>query len=181
MSTIYDFQVNTIDGNQQSLEDFKGQTCLVVNVASECGLTPQYEALEALYQSKQQQNFTILGFPCNQFGGQEPGNEQDIKSFCTTHFNVTFPLFAKIEVNGANQHPLYQWLLHSGPNRVAPAGSDFVEQMKNYGIEANDDEILWNFEKFLIDPDGKIVGHFSPDTKPDDDILLSAIEQTSQG
>ena len=110
MTTVYDFSAKTIDGTEQSLADYRGKALLVVNVASKCGFTPQYAGLEALHEKFRDRGFAVLGFPCDQFGHQEPGSEAEIKSFCTLHYGVTFPLFAKIDVNGANAHPLYRWL-----------------------------------------------------------------------
>ena len=177
MSSIHNIEVTTIDGESKSLADYRGKTLLIVNVASECGLTPQYEALEALYKAKKSEGLEILGFPCNQFGGQEPGDEAQIKEFCSLKFGVEFPMFAKLEVNGENQHPLYGALLAAKPERTKSPDSEFEEKLKNYGIEVVDNAIMWNFEKFLVNGDGEVIGHFSPDMAPTDGILSDAIDK----
>lgn len=156
MAKIYDFKVKTIDGKEESLEQFKGKAMLIVNVASKCGFTPQYEGLEALYKEYHDQGLEVLGFPCNQFGHQEPGNEADIKSFCSLTYDVTFPMFSKIDVNGPDTHPLYDYL---------------KKQEKGIlGTEA----VKWNFTKFLVNKKGDVVGRFAPNTKPE--ALKSDIE-----
>ncbi|WP_439135991.1 glutathione peroxidase [Pseudomaricurvus sp.] len=175
MSNIYDINVKTIDGESVKLERFSGKTLLIVNVASACGLTPQYEALEALYEAHKDQGLEVLGFPCNQFGEQEPGTEADIKEFCSMKFDIKFPMFSKVEVNGENQHPLYKQLLSAIPERTAAPESGFEEKMKSYGKEVKDGAVMWNFEKFLVNTKGEIIGHFSPDMTPDHPILASAI------
>lgn len=177
MSSIYDIDLVTIEGKQQKLSDYKGKALLIVNTASECGLTPQYEALEKLYQAEKDNGLEILGFPCNQFGAQEPGEASDIQSFCTMRYGVTFPLFSKIEVNGAGRHPLYQALFSAMPERTTAPDSEFIEKLKSYGFEAKEGDVLWNFEKFLVSKDGKVIGHFAPDMTPDDEILSTAIKQ----
>lgn len=176
MTDLYDIDLKTIEGSPVKLGNYSGKVLLVVNVASACGLTPQYEGLEALYQSKKDQGLEILGFPCNQFGEQEPGSEMEIKNFCESNYGVHFPMFAKIDVNGEEQHPLYQTLLEAIPQRTA-SSTDFEEKLKAYGKEVRDGEVMWNFEKFLIDRQGKIVGHFSPDVAPQDELLISAIDK----
>lgn len=175
MSNIYDIAVKTIDGESIKLDAYAGKALLIVNVASACGLTPQYEALEALYQSKGGEGLEILGFPCNQFGEQEPGTEEEIKSFCSTNYGVSFPMFSKIDVNGDSQHELYKQLLGEIPARTANS-DEFAEKMKAYGKEVKDGAVMWNFEKFLVNRKGEIVGHFSPEITPDDPALASAIE-----
>ena len=149
MTTVYDFTAKTIDGAEQSLADYRGKTLLVVNVASKCGFTPQYTGLEALHRKLGSRGFEVLGFPCDQFGHQEPGDEAEIKSFCSLNYDVTFPLFAKIDVNGANAHPLYKWLK--------------AEKSGVLGTEA----IKWNFTKFLIDGSGKVVRRYGPADRPE--------------
>ncbi|MBL9122509.1 MAG: glutathione peroxidase [Planctomycetaceae bacterium] len=148
MPTIYDFTATTIDGREQSLADFRGQVLLIVNVASRCGFTPQYEGLEALYRKHRDQGFAILGFPCDQFGHQEPDGEQVIAEFCSTAYGVSFPLFAKIEVNGPGAHPLYKFLKSARRGLL--------------GTEA----IKWNFTKFLVDRAGHVVRRYPTITKP---------------
>jgi glutathione peroxidase len=147
--SVYDYEARTIDGEQKKLADYSGQVLLVVNVASKCGLTPQYTGLEALYRKFKGQGFTILGFPCDQFAHQEPGNEEEIKSFCSLNYDVSFPLFAKIKVNGDDAHPLYKFLKS--------------EKRGVLGIEA----IKWNFTKFLIGKDGQVLERYAPTTKPE--------------
>ena len=142
MITVYDFNAQTIDGGEQSLNDYAGKTLLVVNVASKCGFTPQYTGLESLYRKFKDKGLVILGFPCDQFGHQEPGDESEIKNFCSTKFDVSFPLFAKIEVNGTNSHPLYKHLKRAAPGVLGTEG------------------VKWNFTKFLIDKHGKVVRRY---------------------
>jgi glutathione peroxidase len=147
---FYDFAVRTIDGEETTLDFCRGQVLLVVNVASRCGFTPQYQGLEALYRKYASRGLFVLGFACNQFGGQEPGSEADIRTFCSTTYDVTFPLFAKIEVNGPGTHLLYRWLK--------------TEQKGILGSES----IKWNFTKFLVDRAGRVVARFSPQTTPEE-------------
>jgi glutathione peroxidase len=148
-ASIYDFSARSIEGNDRPLADYKGKALLIVNVASECGYTPQYAGLEALYRKYKDRGFEVLGFPCNQFGGQEPGDEKQIKSFCETRFDVSFPLFAKIDVNGPGTHPLYEFLKTAEPGLL--------------GTEA----IKWNFTKFLVAKDGSVRKRYAPQTKPE--------------
>ena len=147
MSSIYDFTIKSITGQDVSFETYRGKVLLIVNVASKCGLTSQYEGLEALQRKYHDRGFEVLGFPCNQFGGQEPGTENEIAQFCTTNYGVSFPMFAKIDVNGAGQHPLYAFL------KTAKGGI--------FG-----DAIKWNFAKFLIDREGNVVERYAPTTGP---------------
>ncbi len=159
MTTLHDFTVKAIDGTQTSLSNYAGKVLLVVNVASKCGLTPQYTALEALYRKHHARGFEVLGFPCNQFGGQEPGTEQEIQSFCSTKYDVTFPLFAKLDVNGDNRAPVY----------------DFLTQAATGPDAAGD--ITWNFAKFLVDKQGKVIARFSPTEKPDSAAITAALDK----
>lgn len=169
--------VRTIDGEPASLGDYAGKVRLVVNVASKCGLTPQYEALEALYRRYRDRGFEVLGFPANEFGAQEPGTEAQIKEFCSTRYDVTFPLFSKIVVKGPGQHPLYAALIRLQPTATALSGNAFRENLVKHGIDPGaPEEITWNFEKFLINRKGAAVARFSPDVKPDADVLVSRIE-----
>jgi glutathione peroxidase len=154
-ATIYEFKMKDIDGKEISLEKFKGKVLLVVNVASRCGNTPQYDGLEAMYTKYKGKGFAVLGFPANEFGQQEPGTNAEIKEFCTSTYHVNFPMFAKIVVKGDGINPLYQWLL---------ASSDQHQ------------DIEWNFTKFLIGRDGKVAGRFLHRTKPDDPKLVAAVE-----
>ncbi|MFT3997111.1 MAG: glutathione peroxidase [Asticcacaulis sp.] len=176
MRTLYDIPLTQIDGATGSLGDYADKVLLIVNVASKCGLTPQYEALEALYRDKKADGLEILGFPANNFMGQEPGSDAEILSFCQTAFDVSFPLFSKISVSGADKHPLYQALTEDWPTA---AGSELMrEKFAGYGFPPTPPgEVLWNFEKFLIGRDGKVIGRFSPDVAPDDIRLTSAIDK----
>ena len=149
MATIHDFSARTMDGSEQSLADFKGKVLLVVNVASKCGFTPQYTGLEALYRKLAPQGFAVLGFPCDQFGHQEPGDEAAIRNFCSLTYDVTFPLFAKIEVNGEHAHPLYRFLKKEASGLL---GSESIK---------------WNFTKFLVDRNGDVVKRYAPTDKPE--------------
>lgn len=178
MSTLYDTQVTSINGQQQSLGDYTGQVLLVVNVASQCGLTPQYEQLEKLYQDKKDQGLTVLGFPCNQFGGQEPGTEDDIQAFCSTSYNVQFPMFSKIEVNGSDRHPLYQELISAQPESQKLPDSQLLKLLSERGLlTGGPSDVAWNFEKFLIDRKGNVVARFAPDMSVDHPDLANAIDQ----
>jgi glutathione peroxidase len=156
--SVQDVSVNTLAGEPTSLADHAGKALLIVNVASKCGLTPQYTALEQVHERYADRGFEVLGFPCNQFGGQEPGTAEEIQSFCSLNYDVTFPLFEKIEVNGPGRHPLYQ------------------ELTKTADAEGHDGDIRWNFEKFLISPDGTVVARYSPVTTPDDPAIIKDIE-----
>ena len=149
MATAYDFTARDIDGGERALREFAGQALLIVNVASKCGFTPQYRGLEALWRKHRDAGLAVLGFPCDQFGHQEPGDEAEIKQFCSLSYDVTFPLFAKIDVNGAGAHPLYRWLK--------------AEQPGVLGTEA----IKWNFTKFLVDRSGRVVRRYAPNDTPE--------------
>jgi len=161
--TVHDIAVNTLSGDPASLGDLAGKTLLVVNVASKCGLTPQYTGLERLHERFAGQGFSVVGFPCNQFGGQEPGSAEEIAEFCSTSYGVTFPMFEKIEVNGPDRHPLYAELT-AMPDASGEAG-----------------DIQWNFEKFLVAPDGTVLRRFRPGTDPEDPALVAAIEASLPG
>jgi glutathione peroxidase len=156
--SLYDIPINRLDGTSSSLSDFEGKAVLVVNVASKCGLTPQYETLEQLQRQYGDQGFSVVGFPCNQFLGQEPGSAEEIETFCSVTYGVTFPLMEKIEVNGEGRHPIYAELEETADD------------------EGHAGDIRWNFEKFLLSPSGDVVGRFSPMVKPDDPAVVSAIE-----
>ena len=157
MSSFYDIAIARIDGTPDLLGMLRGKVTLAVNVASQCGLTPQYAGLEQLQRDLKDENFTVVGFPCNQFGAQEPGSEAQIASFCSSNYDVSFPLSAKLEVNGANRHPLYRFL-------TAPTT----------GIEG---DISWNFEKFLVGRDGRVLSRYPPETRPEDKGLLQDIAE----
>jgi glutathione peroxidase len=156
--SVHDFHQPSIDGTAKSLADFAGQALLIVNVASQCGLTPHYTGMQALYERYAARGFAVLGFPCNQFGKQEPGTEDQIAQFCESHYGVTFPMFSKLEVNGPNRHPLYAWLTAQA---TTPEGSG---------------DISWNFGKFVVDPSGAVVARFAPSVTPEDPALIRAIE-----
>ena len=156
--SIYDQPVNNLDGTPADLHQYEGKVALVVNVASKCGLTPQYTALEKIHEQYADRGFTVLGFPCNQFMGQEPGTSEEIATFCSTEYGVTFPLFEKIDVNGDDRHPIYAELTEA-PDAEGKAG-----------------DITWNFEKFLVGTDGTVIGRFRPQVVPDADELVAAIE-----
>ena len=149
MTTAYDFSATTIDGSVQKLADYKGKPLLIVNVASKCGFTPQYTGLEALYRKFKDRGLVVLGFPCDQFGHQEPGDEAEIKNFCSLNYDVSFPLFAKVDVNGRDAHPLYQWLKSEKSGFLGTEG------------------IKWNFTKFLVDRDGQVVKRYAPTDTPE--------------
>lgn len=177
IASIYDIPVQKITGEPASLAEFKGKVLLVVNVASKCGLTPQYEALEKIYAQYRGKGLVIAAFPANDFRAQEPGTNDEIQSFCSTNYGVTFPLFSKIKVVGPDKHPLYQMLISAQPNAASVSDVPFREKLKGYGIDTlPEPELLWNFEKFLVSRQGEIVRRFSPDTAPDDPALISAIE-----
>ncbi|WP_018502696.1 glutathione peroxidase [Parafrankia discariae] len=167
--TVHDFTVEATDGTSRSLGDYAGKTLLIVNVASKCGLTPQYEGLEALYRDLNGRGLEILGFPCNQFGGQEPGTDAEIQEFCSTNFNVTFPVFSKIEVNGDGAAPLYNYLRSEAPGDFGPESGFLYEHIKRSRPEAiGTDEVKWNFTKFLVDGEGKVVRRFEPTVTPEE-------------
>ena len=173
--SVYHIPVQNIKGQTVDLEQFKGKVLLIVNVASKCGLTPQYEGLEQLYQTKKDQGLEILGFPANNFLEQEPGSNDEIEQFCSVNYDVHFPLFAKISVAGADKHPLYQTLTQAIPERTGegPWWKDLVD----YGLTPNNPpEVLWNFEKFLVNKNGEIVARFAPDITADDERIVKAIE-----
>lgn len=177
MSSFYDQSVKKINGQQVSLGDFKGKVLLVVNVASKCGLTPQYEALEKIHEKYQSKGFSVLGFPANEFAGQEPGSNAEIADFCSTKFNVQFPMFEKIVVTGPGTHPLYKILTQEKPS-ATKTDDNFEKQLQEYGhVRQNPSDVLWNFEKFLISKDGKIIDRFSPEIAPDNKLITEAIEK----
>ena len=176
MSTpIQSIPLKTIDGAPATLGDYAGKVLLVVNVASKCGLTPQYEGLEKLYREKKAAGLEVLGFPANNFNGQEPGSEDEIRQFCSLTYDVTFPMFAKISVAGADVHPLYQALIAAQP--AASGEGPMREKLVGFNIEPNPQPgVLWNFEKFLIGRDGQVIGRFAPDISADDAGLRAAID-----
>ncbi len=177
MTPLQKIPVRSITGAPTSLADHAGSVVLVVNVASKCGLTPQYAALEALYRRYKDDGFIVAGFPANNFGGQEPGADDEIADFCSTTYDVTFPLFSKISVVGADQHPLYAELTAQAPNAQGDKDA-FRANLRGYGITPTEDpDVVWNFEKFLVARDGEVVGRFAPTVTPDDPALGAAIER----
>ena len=157
--TIYDFTLKDIDGREVKLEEFRGKAVMIVNVASRCGYTPQYEGLEAVYRKYREQGFVVLGFPANNFGGQEPGSDKEIKFFCSTRYNVSFPMFSKISVKGADMHPFYQYLTAKSTN------PQFAGDIK------------WNFNKFVVDKTGRVIARFDSDDEPESRKVTQVIEQ----
>jgi glutathione peroxidase len=178
MSTpVLNTPVRRITGEETTLADHQGKVLLIVNVASKCGLTPQYEGLEKLYRTYSDEGFVICGFPSNDFAGQEPGTNEEISSFCSLNYGVNFPLYEKITVVGETRHPLYSVLIDAQPTAVSTSAEPFAEDLKRYGIQPNaEPEILWNFEKFVVSRDGKVAARFAPNTTPDDPELVRAIE-----
>ncbi|WP_127784094.1 glutathione peroxidase [Rhodococcus sp. X156] len=175
MSALVDIPFATADGRQVSLADHAGEVVLVVNVASRCGLTPQYEALQGLHSSLQARGLTVLAFPANNFMGQEPGTDAEIADFCSTQYAVTFPVLAKISVVGDDQHPLYAELTRQAP--AAAGTSDFRDNLRAAGIEPTEDpDVLWNFEKFLVSKQGEVVARFAPSVAPDAPEIVRAVE-----
>jgi glutathione peroxidase len=176
-ASIYDIPVRTLEGADTSLAQFKGKVVLIVNVASKCGLTPQYEGLEKLYKDFKDKGFVIAGFPSNDFKQQEPGTSDEIRNFCTLNYGVDFPIFEKIAVVGAEKHPLYAALISAKPEALSLGEKPFRERLAGYGIEtAPAPEILWNFEKFLVSKTGQVVQRYAPDTDPLNPTVTTAIE-----
>jgi len=176
-ASVLDIPVKKITGEETTLGEFRNHVLLVVNVASKCGLTPQYEGLEKIYEQYKGQGLVIAGFPANDFKAQEPGTNEEIVTFCTTNFGVKFPLFDKITVVGPEKHPLYKALTEAQPKAVSLSDVPFREKLKGYGIEGNPEpEVLWNFEKFLVSRSGEVVERFAPDTQPEAPELVAAIE-----
>jgi glutathione peroxidase len=166
-TTVFDFEAETLNGAKKSLAEFKGRVLLIVNTASQCGFTPQYAGLETLHRSYMERGLVVLGFPCNQFGAQEPGGAAEIGAFCEKNYGVSFPMFAKIDVNGNNAHPLYRYLKTEKPGLLGPLGGGAIK---------------WNFTKFLVDREGRVVARYAPSTKPesltrDIEKLLNATEE----
>ena len=176
-ASVLDIPVKKITGEETSLGEFKGHVLLVVNVASKCGLTPQYEGLENVYEQFKGQGLVVVGFPANDFKAQEPGSDAEIQTFCTANFGVKFPMFSKITVVGPEKHPLYVELIAAQPKAISVSEVSWRDKLKGYGIEGNPEpELLWNFEKFLVSRNGEVVKRFAPDTAPDDPALIAAIE-----
>jgi glutathione peroxidase len=182
MASLYEIPLTTLSDQPASLASHRGQVLLIVNVASKCGFTPQYTGLESLHQRYKDRGLAVLGFPANDFAGQEPGSNHEIASFCSTDYPVTFPIFGKIAVTGPGKHPLYRELIAEHPNRDSDSEAlraNLAGYLKSQNLAAPNDppELLWNFEKFLIGRDGKVIARFASDVAPDDPRLTSAIEQ----
>lgn len=176
--SLQEIPLRRIDGKPATLADFSGKVLLVVNVASQCGLTPQYEGLEKLYQEKKAAGLEVLGFPANEFGAQEPGTNEEIQAFCTTNFGVKFPMFEKIVVKGPGIHPLYQALVEAQPRAENFGDDTFQKKLAGYGVvQENPSDVMWNFEKFLVGRDGKVIGRFAPGIAPDHPQLQAAIDR----
>ncbi len=177
MARIYDIPLRKINGDGTSLADYRGKVLLIVNTASKCGLTKQYDALEKLYARHKSDGLEILGFPANDFAGQEPGSNEEIAGFCKGSFGVSFPLFEKISVTGPDCHPLYKELIAERPEATVKEPGVFRQSLIDFGSIPNAaPEILWNFEKFVIDRNGRVVDRFSPEIVPDDPIVVASIE-----
>lgn len=175
---VYDYNVNKIDGSSISLAEFKGKVLIFVNVASKCGLTPQYEGLEKLNREYRERGLAILGFPANEFLAQEPGTNAEIQEFCRMNFGVEFPMFEKIIVKGEGQHPLYKYLTETKPDATLKKDGQLLERLKEKGLLAGKpNDIKWNFEKFLISKKGEVVERFSPDIDPMDPVIINAVER----
>ena len=174
---LYEIPLKNIDGEETNLGAYKDKVLLIVNVASKCGLTPQYEGLQRLYGKYRDRGLEILGFPANNFMGQEPGTEEEIKDFCSTNYNVEFPLFSKISVKGNDQHQLYHYLTETKPDTDVNDGG-LEDNLKGYGhTRSTPGEVLWNFEKFLVGKDGRIAARFAPDVTADDERLTAKVEE----
>ncbi len=177
---LYEIPLKTIDGEETNLGAYRDKVLLIVNVASKCGLTPQYEGLQKLYERYGDRGFEILGFPANNFMGQEPGTEEEIKDFCSSNYGVGFPLFSKISVKGDDQHQLYHYLTETKPETDVNDGG-LEENLKGYGhTRSKTGEVLWNFEKFLVGKDGRIAARFAPDVTADDERLAAKVEEELQ-
>jgi glutathione peroxidase len=177
MNSIYDFEVKKIDGTSYKLAEYKGKVLLIVNTASKCGLTPQYDGLEKIYETYKDKGLVVLGFPANQFLGQEPGTNAEIAEFCRTNFGIKFPMHEKVVVKGKGQHPLYAYLTSEHPKATQKPNGTLLERLLAKNLLGEDHDIKWNFEKFLIGKDGTIVERFSPELDPQDPLIIKAIEK----
>ncbi len=177
MADLAQIPLTRIDGAPDRLAEHAGKVLLVVNVASKCGLTPQYEGLEKLYGRYKDKGFEVLGFPANDFGAQEPGTDEEIAEFCSVNYGVSFPMFRKADVTGPDKQPLYAALIEALPQKQGGDAEAFRERLRGFGQTPTEDpDVLWNFEKFLIGRDGKVAGRFAPGVTPDDPMLVAAIE-----
>ena len=180
MADVRSIPLKRINGSEVTLADFAGKVLLIVNVASKCGLTPQYESLEALYRARKDQGFEILGFPANNFKEQEPGTDEEIAQFCSATYGVTFPMFSKISVKGEDIHPLYRALTEAFPTAVGTEA--FRKRLADAGLASNDpSEVLWNFEKFLLSRDGRVIGRYSPNMAVTDPVIAADIDKALHG
>lgn len=176
--SVYNFDVKKISGEATSLNAYKGKVMLVVNVASKCGLTPQYEGLEKLYKNYREKGLEVLGFPANEFLAQEPGSNSEIQEFCTMNYGVDFPMFEKIIVKGEGQHPLYNYLTTTKPSATMKEGGTLITRLKDKGLlSGKENDIKWNFEKFLVNKKGEVVDRFSPELDPMDPVIVKAVER----
>ena len=176
MTDVTSIPVNRMDGSTATLADYRGKVLLVVNTASKCGLTPQYEGLQNLYAARRDEGLVVLGFPANNYAGQEPGTEDEIMEFCSTNYHVEFPMFAKLSTRGEDQHPLYQALTTAIPTATPNPEGQLRATLEKHGLgPKTDTEVMWNFEKFLIDREGKVVGRFAPDVAPDNPLVQEAV------
>lgn len=176
VASIYDIPLQRLDGSAATLGDFRGQVLLIVNVASQCGLTPQYAGLESLYEAYHEQGLSVLGFPCNDFAGQEPGSSEEIKAFCEGTFGVRFPIFAKVAINGPARHPLYAALIAAQPLASQKPDGTLRQRLADRNLLSPvASDVAWNFEKFLVSRTGDVIGRFAPDIAPDDPALRQAI------
>jgi glutathione peroxidase len=174
---IYEIPVRRNDGTETTLAEYEGKALLIVNVASKCGLTPQYEGLESLYREYKDQGLEVLGFPANNFLGQEPGTDEEILDFCQTNYDVSFPLYQKVSANGDDRHPLYDYLTEQKGAADITNGDEFEERLKGYGqTRANSTDILWNFEKFLVGKDGEVTTRIAPDVTAEDSRVLEKVK-----
>ena len=177
-NNIYDYNVNKIDGTSINLSEFKGKVLLIVNVASKCGLTPQYEGLEKLNRQYREKGLAVLGFPANEFLAQEPGSNAEIQDFCRMNFGVEFPMFEKVVVKGEGQHPLFTYLTETKPKATLKEDGKLIERLMEKGLlTGKSNDIKWNFEKFLINKRGEVVERFSPDIDPMDPVIVNAVEK----
>jgi len=180
-TSLHDIPLTRIDGSPDTLGAHAGKALLIVNVASKCGLTPQYEGLESLYREYRERGLEVLGFPANDFNGQEPGTDAEIGEFCRSIYGVEFPMYSKIAVKGPGKHPLYQALIEARPTAEFTPDSTFMARLKQSGkADMDDPEVHWNFEKFVIDRHGSVIGRFGPDTDPQDPSIIRAVETALQ-
>lgn len=178
MTQLKNFEIKKIDGTTQTTDSLKGKVLLIVNVASKCGLTPQYDGLEKIYEQYREKGLVVMGFPANEFLGQEPGSNSEIHEFCRLNYGVQFPMYEKVVVKGEGQHPLFKFLTDAVPTATKKPDGQFEEKLRSKGLlNGQPSDIMWNFEKFLIGREGQIAGRFAPDIEPTNPILISAIEK----